>query len=161
MKIPALLLDHGKRNFILWLTDMTVAIASYFYVTNPFYIQSVIDGIDFAVLRPDVDPAIFSSPVFSEFVYEITSIIAFVTIAIIAVFHSWAFYRCYLRKPTAIAYVKIYSFLAALSMVMWFIYNLHLKSLFILVPALIYTFVFLAERQKPAAPIADNILSGN
>lgn len=150
MKIPAIFLDHQKRNLILWVTDMTVAIASYFYVTNTFYIQKVIDGIDFATLRPDIEPEVFASSMFSDMVHQMVSVAAIMTIAIIALFHSWAFYRCYLRKPTAIAYVKIYSFLAALSMVMWFIYNLQLKNVFILIPTAIYTLVFLKEKQTSA-----------
>lgn len=161
MNMPALFLDHAKRNLILWATDMVVAIASYFYVTNPFYIQKVIDGIDFATLRPDVDPQFFMSPVFSEFVHQMVGIVAIMTIAIIVVFHTWAFYRCYQRKTAAIAYVKIYTFLAAVSLLVWFVYNLHFKSILILIPAAIYICVFMAERQPKTPPPLDNVLSGN
>ncbi len=151
MNMPAVFLDHRKRNLILWLTDMTMAIVSYFYVTDPFYFQSVMDRIDFATLRPDMDPEMFQSPVFFEFMFQVMSVVSVLTIGIIALFHTLAFYRCYLRKPVAIAYVKIYSFLAAVSLLLWFIYNVELKNILILVPATIYTLVFLAERQKLSA----------
>jgi len=149
MKILLIFQDHKKRNLILWLTDMTLAIVSYFYVTDPFYFQSVIERIDFATLRPDIDPVMFQSPVFFEFMFQVMSVVSILTIAIIALFHTLVFYRCYLRKPVAIAYVKIYSFLAAFSLLLWFIYNLQLKNILILIPAMIYTFVFLTEKQKP------------
>lgn len=151
MNMPSVFLDHRKRNLILWLTDMTMAIVSYFYVTDPFYFQSVMDRIDFATLRPDVDPALFQSPVFFEFMFQVMSVVSVLTIGFIALFHTLAFYRCYLRKSVAIAYVKIYSFLAAFSLLLWFVYNIELKNILILVPATIYTLVFFAERQKPTA----------
>lgn len=147
MKIPSIFLDHKKRNLILWLTDMTVAIASYFYMTNPLYVQRVLDGMDFAAIRPDVDPQIFQSPIFQEYMFRVISIVVILTIAVIALFHTVTFYKCYQRKRPAIAYVKIYSFLAAFSLVMWFLYNVSLLHALILVPAVIYTCVFFAEKQ--------------
>lgn len=149
MNIPVIFHDHKKRNLILWLTDMTMAIVSYFYVTDPFYFQSVMNRIDFATLRPDMDPALFQSPMFFEFMFQVMSVVSVLTIGIIVLFHSLAFYRCYLRKSVAIAYVKIYSFLAAVSLMVWFIYNIELKNILILIPAAIYTLVFFAEKQKP------------
>lgn len=149
MNIPVIFHDHKKRNLILWLTDMTMAIVSYFYVTDPFYFQSVMNRIDFATLRPDMDPALFQSPMFFEFMFQVMSVVSVITIGIIVLFHSLAFYRCYLRKSVAIAYVKIYSFLAAVSLMVWFIYNIELKNILILIPAAIYTLVFFAEKQNP------------
>lgn len=153
MQTPKIFLDNKKRNLILWITDMALAIASYFYVTNPVYIQKVIGEIDFAAIRPDLDPEALQSTEFLELIYKMTNTVAILTIAIIALLHTIAFYRCYLRKPAAIAYVKIYSILAALSLVMWFVYNIHLKSLLILIPAVIYVYVFLAEKQSPKASV--------
>lgn len=135
---------------------MTLAIASYFYITNPFYIQNVLSGIDLATLRPDVDPEVFASPVFLEFMITVIGYTAIFTIGVIALFHTIMFYRCYLRKTAAIAYVKIYSALAAASLVMWFLYNVGFYNSLILIPALVYTCVFLAERQPPKA--VDNVL---
>lgn len=145
--VPALFLDHKKRNLILWLTDMTVAIASYFYMTNPLYVQSVLEGMDFTALRPDVDPQVFQSPVFQEYMFRVISIVVILTIAVIALFHTITFYKCYQRKSAAIAYVKIYSFLAAFSLVMWFLYNVSFLHALILVPAVVYACVFFAEKQ--------------
>jgi len=151
MKIPLIFLDNKKRNLILWITDMTLAIASYFYVTNPVYIQKVIAGIDFATLRPDLEPEALQSAEFFELIYKMTNMVAILTIAIIALLHTVVFYRCYLRKTAAIAYVKIYSILAALSLLMWFVYNIHVKSFLILIPTVIYVLIFLAEKQTPKA----------
>lgn len=160
MKIPSVFLDNKKRNLILWLTDMTVAIVSYFYLTNPFYIQNVLDKMDLAAIRPDIDPQVFASPFFQEYMFKMISMVAILTITVIAVFHTIAFYKCYKRKRAAIAYVKIYSVLAALSLVMWFLYNVSAFNALILIPAAIYTCVFLAERQpRSEQPVADNILT--
>lgn len=159
MKIPAVFFDHKKRNLILWLTDMTVAIASYFYITDPFYISQVLERMDFAAIRPDIDPEVFQSPFFQEFMFQMISIVAIVTIALIAFLHTIAFYKCYQRKTAAIAYVKVYSCLAAVSLVMWFLYNISLFNMLILIPAAIYTFVFMVERQpRSPQPAVDNIL---
>lgn len=162
MKIPAVFLDNKKRNLILWLTDMIVAIASYFYITNPFYIQRVLEGMDLAAIRPDIDPQIFQSPIFQEYMFRVISIVAILTIAVIALFHTLTFYKCYQRKRAAIAYVKIYSFLAAFSLVMWFLYNVSLLHSLILIPATVYTYVFLAEKQpRSEQPAFDNILTND
>lgn len=147
MKIPSFFLDHKNRNLILWLTDMSVAIGSYFYMTNPVYVQKVLNGMDFATIRPDIDPEIFQSPVFHEYMFKVISIVVVITIALIAFLHTLAFYKCYQRKTAAIAYVKIYSFLAAFSLVIWFFYNVSILHFLILIPAAVYTFVFLVEKQ--------------
>lgn len=157
--VPALFLDHKKRNLILWLTDMTVAIASYFYITNPLYIQGVLAKMDLAAIRPDIDPEVFASPFFQEYMFKVISVVAILTITVIAIFHTVAFYKCYKRKHAAIAYVKIYSALAALSLVMWFLYNVSALHALILIPAAIYMCVFLAEKQPcTEQPVVDNIL---
>ena len=153
-------LDHKKRNLILWVTDMLLAIVSYFYMTNPFYIRKILDSTDFATLRPDVDPELFKSPVFYEMVETIVPYVALLFIGLIAVIHTVAFYKCYLRKTAAITYVKVYCFLAAFSLVLWLIYNFHLKNMIILIPTVIYAMVFMAERQpgSPQSPL-DNVLA--
>lgn len=138
---------NKERNLILWLTDMTVAIASYFYMTRPDYIRRTIAGLDLAALRPDLDPSFVDSPEFFQLMQRMVMITAILTIAIIVILHSWAFYKCYLRKKSAIAYVKIYSFMAALSLVLWFVNNLHISNVWILIPAAIYGLVFYNERQ--------------
>lgn len=159
MTLPSIFFDHKKRNLILWLTDMTVAIASYFYMTNPFYVSQVLERMDFAAIRPDIDPEVFQSPFFQEFMLQTISIVAIVTIALIALLHTLAFYKCYQRKAAAIAYVNVYSCLAAVSLVMWFLYNISLLNMLILIPAAVYTCVFLVERQpRSPQPVVDNIL---
>ena len=150
MNIPASFQDHKKRNLILWLTDMTLAVVSYFYVSNPAYIQSVISRIDFAALRPDLDPIVFTSPEFFELIQRMVNTVAILSITIIALIHTIAFYRCSLRKRGAIAYVKIYSIMAALSLVFWLAYNVSAKNALVLIPAAIYTLVFLVEKQPSA-----------
>lgn len=141
---------------------MILAIASYFYMTNPIYISKLLNGMDLAALRPDVDPEVFQSPVFHEFVITVVPYVAFVVIGFVALIHTIAFYRCYLRKPAAIAYVKVYSFLAVVSLVMWFFYNVSAKNILILIPAAIYGFVFAAERQPSTpAPALDNVLKND
>ncbi|MES2802706.1 MAG: hypothetical protein V4654_09465 [Bdellovibrionota bacterium] len=150
MPILAIFSDNKKRNLILWLTDMIVAIVSYFYMTRPEYIKRTIDGLDIATLRPDLDPAIIESPYFFELMQRMVMVVAVMTIAIIVILHTWAFYKCYLRKKTAIAYVKIYSFMAAFSLLLWFLYNFHYRNVWILIPTAIYTFVFLKEKQTSA-----------
>ena len=70
---------------------MIVAIASYFYLTNPMYIQKVIAGIDFTAFRPDLDPEVLSSPEFFELMYKMTNQVAILTMTIIAVLHTIVF----------------------------------------------------------------------
>lgn len=147
MKILAIFSDNKKRNLILWLTDMIIAIASYFYMTRPEYVKRTIDGLDIATLRPDLDPVMIASPEFFELMQRMVMVVAIMTIAIIVILHTWAFYKCYLRKKAAIAYVKIYSVLAAVSLLLWFLYNFHYRNVWILIPTVIYTLVFLKEKQ--------------
>lgn len=161
MQIHALFLSNKKRNLILWLTDLTVAIASYFYLTNPFYIEKILHQIDFAAIRPDVDPEIFTSPVFFEYMYMVISLVSLLTIAVIVVLHTLVFFKCYQRNRAAIAYVKIYCVLAAVSLIFWFVNNVSAMASLILLPTLIYLLVFFAERRpaqaaavKPSAPSA-------
>lgn len=139
--------DHKVRNLTLWVTDMLLAGASYFYLTNPSYIRKILDSTDFATLRPDIDPELFKSPQFYEMVGSIVPLVALVFIGLLAVIHTLAFYNCYLRKRAAIAYVKVYCFLAAFSLVIWLLYNFQFKNLIILIPAAIYAMVFMVERQ--------------
>ena len=148
MQIPEIFLDNKKRNLILWLTDMIVAIASYFYMTRPEYIKRTIESLDITTLRPDLDPEIVSSPEFFELLQRMVMVVAVLTIAIIVLLHTWAFYKCYLRKKSAIAYVKIYSFMAAISLLMWLLYNFQIQNLWILAPTAIYTAVFYFEKQS-------------
>lgn len=139
---------------------MLLAVASYFYMTNPVYITNILRKTNFALLRPDIDPEVFQSPVFHELVITIVPYVAFVVIGFFAVVHTIAFYRCYKRKRAAIAYVKIYSFLACVSLCVWLLYNFSVVGLLILIPAAIYGFVFAAERQPMTEVVSiDNRLS--
>lgn len=141
---------------------MVMAIASYYYITDPFYIQHILNGIDFATLQPEVDPEVFTTPYFVELVHTVMSFLVPLIIGAIIIFHTVAFYRSYLRKRAAIAYVKFYSFMAALSLVMWFVYNVSLKNSLIVIPAVIYAMVFKVERQPLATrPAIDNVLTNN
>lgn len=152
MKIPSVFLDHKKRNLILWLTDMTVAIVSYFYITSPKYIKKTIAGLDLATLRPDMDPEFFQTPEFFALMQRSIMVVVILTVGLIAIFHTLAFYRCYQRQKIAIAYVKIYSFSAAFSLLLYLIYNFHFRSFWSLGPMTIYTLVFMVEKQIASAP---------
>lgn len=147
MKIPIVFLDHKKRNLILWFTDILVAFASYFYMTRPEYIQRLLQGLDLVTLRPDLDPEVLASPEFFDLIQRMVMVVSILTVAIVVLLHTWVFYRCYLRKKAAIAYVKVYSFLAAFSLLMWLFYNFHYQNFWILVPTAIYVLVFLTEKQ--------------
>lgn len=146
MDIPLIFQDNKKRNFILWLTDMLVAMASYFYMTRPEYLKRTIDNLDMATLRPDLDPEFVNSPEFFALMQRMVMVVAILTIAIIVILHTWAFYKCYLRKKSAIAYVKIYTVLAAVSLLMWFLYNFHIRNVWILIPTAVYILVFVNEK---------------
>lgn len=146
MDIPLIFQDNKKRNFILWLTDMLVAMASYFYMTRPEYLKRTIDNLDMATLRPDLDPEFVNSPEFFALMQRMVMVVAILTIAIIVILHTWAFYKCYLRKKSAIAYVKIYTVLAAVSLLMWFLYNFQIRNVWILIPTAVYILVFVNEK---------------
>ncbi|AZZ35647.1 hypothetical protein CIK05_02150 [Bdellovibrio sp. qaytius] len=152
-EISEIFSDNKKRNLILWLTDMIVAIASYFYMTRPEYLKRTIDNLDIATLRPDLDPNFVNSPEFFALMQRMVMVVAILTIALIVILHTLAFYKCYLRKKSAIAYVKIYSMMAAVSLLLWFLYNFHIRNIWILIPTAIYALVFVNEKQTNAKSV--------
>lgn len=139
--------DNKKRHIILWVTDMSIAIASYFYLTNPAYLQKTLEKVDISQINPELDPQALQSPEFLQLLQQMMIVVALLTIGIIVILHTLAFYQCYLRKKAAIAYVKVYSALAAVSLLIWFLYNFHLRNIWILVPLAVYSLVFMAEKQ--------------
>lgn len=135
------------RHIILWLADLSLAIISYFYLTNPKYIEGFIAKIDLSQIQSDFDPQFYQSPEFFELMQKMMATTAALALGIIVLMHSLAFYLSYRRKRGAVAYVKIYCFLAAFSLLMWLIFNFELSSLWVLAPLLIYSWGFWAEKQ--------------
>jgi hypothetical protein len=138
MMLPSFFYDVRLRSIILWVTDMLVLFASYLYATNPENLRKSLAKIDLSHLDPEIDPF--------EMLYPMLVTTTVMAIAIVVVFHTVTFYQSYRRKRAAVAYVKIYSALAAVSILAWVLYNFEGKSMWALIPLAFYTGVFIAEK---------------
>lgn len=150
--MPNFFNDIRLRTITLWVTDMLVLLASYFYVTNPDYVKQHLAKMDITRINPDLDPSMIQSPELFEMIYPMLVTGMLMTIAVVVVIHTFAFYQSYRRKKPAVAYVKIYSALAAAALFIWLLYNLNGKGVLVLIPMASYACVFMAEKKSNDIP---------